>query len=113
MQVALMISLLFLFVGILEIIMGIPLYLEKIKPNQLYGFRVKKTLSNKDIWYKSNKYTGKDLIIAGFVVGIGSFIVLLFIEEFNIVEISLFGLILLLGPLTIVVIRALNYIQNL
>ena len=53
--------------GLLWIGISIPLIYEKIGPNQLYGFRTRKTLSNKEIWYKTNKYMGKDFIVLGCV----------------------------------------------
>ncbi len=55
----------FLAAGLIFIAISIPLIYEKIGPNQLYGFRTRKTLSNKEIWYKANKYMGKDLAILG------------------------------------------------
>ena len=32
---------------------SIPLILEKVKPNSVYGFRTQKTLSNEIVWYKA------------------------------------------------------------
>ena len=60
MEYGVLMPLVFIFVGMLEIIMGIPLLLEKIKPNALYGFRTPKTRSSDEIWYKVNKYVGRD-----------------------------------------------------
>lgn len=36
----------------------IPLILNKIPPNCLYGFRTRKSLSTPEIWYKTNRYFG-------------------------------------------------------
>lgn len=68
----------FILIGIIEIILGIPLLLEKIKPNRLYGFRIAKTLSSDEIWYKSNKYVGRDFIVTGIIVILGSLFLLVF-----------------------------------
>ena len=40
----------FILVGIIEIVLVIPLMFRKIGLNKFYGFRLEKTLSNKDIW---------------------------------------------------------------
>jgi uncharacterized membrane protein len=54
--------------GILLILLAIPLYLEKIKPNGLYGFRVRKTIENPELWYPVNKYGARWLMLTGLVV---------------------------------------------
>jgi hypothetical protein len=57
--------------GLLLVALAIPLIKEKVKPNGLYGFRVRQTLSNPRIWYAVNKHFGKRLLIAaiGFLIG--------------------------------------------
>jgi len=42
--------------GVFLAVLAIPLWLEKIGPNGLYGFRIKKTLENEKIWYAVNRY---------------------------------------------------------
>ncbi len=59
--------LLFVFAGLLLAGISIPLILGKIPPNGLYGFRVKKTMENPEIWYPVNAYSGKWLLAAGLV----------------------------------------------
>ena len=54
--------------GILLILLSIPLYFEKIKPNGLYGFRVRKTIEKPEIWYPVNKYGSRWLMLTGLVV---------------------------------------------
>jgi len=110
-EVTLIVSLSFLVPGIIEIILSVPLILEKVKPNVLYGFRVKKTLSNKEIWYKVNKYTGRDIFIAGLILSIGS--IVFFIVEMDIITIVIIGLLLLTIPLAIMMIRAFMYLKKL
>ena len=53
--------------GALILLLGIPLMLQKIKPNALYGFRTKKTLSDDGIWYAANSFAGKAMVITGFL----------------------------------------------
>ena len=58
----------FIITGLLLSILSIPMILKIIKPNGLYGFRVKKTMENPDIWYAVNSYSGKWLLGTGLVV---------------------------------------------
>ncbi len=59
--------LLFLCSGVLLAAISIPMIMGKIPPNGLYGFRVKKTMENPEIWYPVNAYSGKWLLAAGLV----------------------------------------------
>jgi uncharacterized membrane protein len=96
----------FLVTGLMEIIISIPLILEKIQPNYIYGFRVKKTLSNKEIWYKANKY-----IRSGIIVVIGS--IGFFIVEMDTMIVASIGMLLLMVPLIITLFRAFMYLKKL
>jgi hypothetical protein len=51
--------------GLLLVALAIPLYFEKIGPNSLYGFRVRKTLEHPEIWYPVNRYGARWLIASG------------------------------------------------
>ncbi len=57
----------FVVSGLILCIISLPMIMKKIKPNGLYGFRVKKTLENPDIWYAVNCYSGKWLLVTGSV----------------------------------------------
>ncbi len=56
--------------GILLILLAIPLYLEKIKPNPVYGFRIRKTLEDPKVWYPVNKYGAGWMMLSGFVTAL-------------------------------------------
>ncbi|OGL47608.1 MAG: hypothetical protein A2161_15480 [Candidatus Schekmanbacteria bacterium RBG_13_48_7] len=49
---------------VLFIALAIPLILQKVPPNCIYGFRTRKTLSDETIWYKANKFLGYGLVIS-------------------------------------------------
>ncbi len=53
--------------GSIEIGLAIPMILHKVPPNVIYGFRTQKTLSDKEIWYKANEFSGKLLLLAGII----------------------------------------------
>ncbi len=61
-------SLLFGRVGILLAVLALPLIVKMVAPNQWYGFRVEKTLSNRQTWYEANLVAGVDLLIAGVAI---------------------------------------------
>lgn len=56
---------LFVVTGIFFIAAGLPLVMNLVKPNNLYGFRLKRTLSDERVWYIVNSYAGKLLILTG------------------------------------------------
>jgi len=105
--------LIFILAGSMEIILGLPLLFEKIKPNWIYGFRTSKTMSDKDIWYKSNKYLGRDFIIIGIFLIIGSSFLLLPGFNFSLEEIAYIELFLTLIPIIFVLIRGFSYLKKL
>jgi hypothetical protein len=51
--------LLFIACGAALIAMSVPLVLGRVPPNQLYGFRVRRTLAQPEIWYPANRYSGQ------------------------------------------------------
>ena len=57
----------YVLTGVLLIVLAIPLMRGKIKPNGLYGFRVRATLDNSEIWYPVNAWAGKWLLVLGVV----------------------------------------------
>ena len=44
---------------------SVPMLLGRVPPNQLYGYRTRKTLSSPDIWYKANRVAGRNMFAAG------------------------------------------------
>lgn len=51
---------------------AIPLIFHLIPPNGLYGFRVRKTMENPEIWYAVNEYFGKRLFAASLVMALAA-----------------------------------------
>ncbi len=113
MDETLLLIILFIFVGILEIILGIPLMFEKIKPNWLYGFRLPKTVSNKKIWYLVNKQAGKDFVISGIILTITSLILLQINTNLDILTITTIQTLIMMILITITIARGLILIKKL
>jgi uncharacterized membrane protein len=49
--------------GILIIAVSIPLVFNKIPPNHIYGFRLKKAFESEQNWYAINQYGAKVMIV--------------------------------------------------
>lgn len=103
----------FILVGIIEIIMGLPLLLEKVKPNWLYGFRLPGTLSDEEIWYKTNKYVGRDFVVMGILIIFFSLFLLFFMSSFTVFEITFVSIFLIILPMIIIIIRGVIYLKKL
>ena len=52
---------LYLVTGLLLVGLSLPLIYRKVPPNYWYGFRVRATLENEEVWYPANEYAGKRL----------------------------------------------------
>ena len=64
-----MATLLALYVGagLLLIGLSVPLIRHKVRPNGWYGFRVRQTPADPEVWYAANAYAGKHLLGVGVV----------------------------------------------
>jgi hypothetical protein len=58
--------------GLLLILLSIPLILRKIPPNPWYGFRIRWTLEDPELWYSVNAYSGKWLVFVGLCAILGA-----------------------------------------
>jgi hypothetical protein len=63
----LILTILYLLFGLLLIGLSVPLMRGKVPPNSWYGFRIRLTLDNPDIWYPVNAWAARRLLVAGLV----------------------------------------------
>ncbi|HRX04768.1 MAG TPA: SdpI family protein [Anaerolineae bacterium] len=98
--------------GLLLVALSIPMIRGRVKPNWIYGFKVRKTVENPDIWYPANAYAGKWLLGCGVltVVAAGAFY---FIPDISVNSYSSLCAIVLLGALTIAVWMSFRYLRTL
>jgi uncharacterized membrane protein len=61
-------SILFIVLGLLLIGLSIPLVTQLVPPNDAYGLRTEKTLSDEDVWYAANWFAGLVTIPVGVLV---------------------------------------------
>ena len=94
---------------------SLPLINEKVKPNLMYGFRTKKTLSNVEIWYKANKYAGKVLLNWSIVVAVGLVLILpVYLLGFlSAWSFMIVGWIITYGALIAAVVMSMLYLRKL
>ena len=105
--------LVFVFIGVVFIVLGIPLLLEKVKPNWFYGFRTPTILKNKDLWYKVNKQVGREFIIAGIILMIGSIYMIIFQPVITLIQLIIILLMILQLSLVFIIIRGFLLLKRL
>lgn len=101
-----------LFSGLLLMVLSVPMILGIIPPNGLYGFRVKKTMENPDIWYPANTYSGKWLLVAGAIMVLAS-IGLHYIPGLSLDNYAYALLIVWVVVFSIALIASLRYLKSL
>ena len=99
-------------IGIVLAFLSLPMIANKIKPNPFYGYRVKRTLENPQIWYQVNQYAGKQLFAAGVLITLFS-IGTAVLPGMNLQIYSLINAAVNLGLITIAVIRSTRYLNSL
>lgn len=45
-------------------VVSVPLMLNVVPPNRIYGFRTRRTLENRELWFRANRFAGWALFIA-------------------------------------------------
>ena len=106
--------LLYLFVGsgVLLALIAIPLMQRRVRPNLWYGFRVRQTLDNPDIWYAANAYAGRRLFWLGLLTIVAAIIL------YPLPGLSLDGYALLVGGVVliafvVVIVQSFRYLATL
>jgi len=102
-----------MLMGMLFIGLAIPHIKEIIPPNNWCGFRTKKTLSNEKIWYKANKYMGKELFKAGLVMIVMTILLFIFKNRLPAEFGGIVFFMILTLPVTIACIKCMFYLKKL
>ena len=98
--------------GALLIALAIPLLHNKIKPNNLYGFRVKATLENPELWYAVNRYTARWLLASGITLVIAA-LFLFFVPGLTVDQYALLVLGVWLAVLVPGIIQSMRFMNKL
>ncbi|KMK75896.1 SdpI family protein [Alkalihalobacillus pseudalcaliphilus] len=67
-----------LVLGAIFIGVGYPLWKRKVAPNELYGFRFKRTLESEEVWYDVNEHGGRNFFFYGTATFLAGIVVLFF-----------------------------------
>lgn len=86
---------------------------EKIPPNKIVGLRTRRTLSDKNLWYIANKYMGRQLVMAGFVICAGFAGLLLLRNQIPADAFLLLGTMITGAGVMFVALRSFFYINKL
>jgi uncharacterized membrane protein len=103
---------LFLVGGAILIGISIPLIQERVGPNHWYGFRVRRTLEDPEVWYRVNSYSAWRLL----AVGVAEIVVataMYFVPDLDVaVYASIVGGVVVAG-LIIGLVQTIRYLQQL
>jgi hypothetical protein len=106
-----MLLVLYLVTGLLLVGLSLPLIYRKVPPNYWYGFRVRATLENEEIWYPVNEYAAKRLLWVGIATVVAAAALFSLLTNVGIYA-SAMGCIVLLG-LAVSLIQSLLYLRSL
>jgi hypothetical protein len=102
---------LYSFGGLVLAGLSVPLILQKIPPNGLYGFRIPSTIENQLLWYKVNAYAGRRFLVVGLGTAVGA-IILYFVTSPNVEEYALSSLGLFLALFMWGIITSFLYLRS-
>jgi uncharacterized membrane protein len=104
-----------LVIGIAYLGLGIPLALKRISPNKLYGMRTRKTLSNPEIWYCANAFSGRWMMAAGLVSLLSALLLPYAAATLNlhVAALAILALAFEVLPIIVVVVASAIFVQKL
>ena len=102
---------LYSFGGLLLAGLSVPLILRKIPPNGWYGFRVRATIDNPQLWFKVNAHAGKRLLVLGLGTAIGA-VILYYVSAQDVEKYALSCLGLFLALFLWAVITSFLYLKT-
>lgn len=102
-------------IGAVSIVLGIPLFLKRIAPNGMYGYRTIKTLGDPAIWYQANRYCGRAMIYAGVITLAGALVLMAFsrFSSLSPKHMTIAAITLEIGPLCIALLFSYIYVSKL
>jgi uncharacterized membrane protein len=104
-------ELFFIGLSVLVILVELPLAMNRVKSNHLYGFRVQKTLSDERIWYLVNAYAGKRSVLTGIITIV--FAVALRLTAMSLATYVSLCVLALVGGLVLTIVTTLIYMNRI
>src|SRR3954465_13437759 len=103
----------FLFMGLLFTALSLPLMLKKVPPNNWYGFRTPKTLSDEKIWYEANRISAQGMALVGVVLILLSLTLMLLAKEMSdLTKLIIIGVVTIVS-LAVVLIRSFKALSRM
>ena len=97
--------------GLFLAAVSIPLIFQKIGPNSLYGFRVRRTLENPAVWYPVNAYAAKRLFTVGLLLAAAAGL-LFVVPGIDLLGYALSCAFVGLGGLAVALIQSFLYLRS-
>jgi uncharacterized membrane protein len=98
--------------SILMAVLAVPLILRKVPRNRIYGFRTRTTLHDDEMWYETNAYFGRGLLIASLIT-IVSMIVLYYTPDVSPVVFLKATIATLVAPQLLMMLFTMRFIRKL
>jgi uncharacterized membrane protein len=86
---------------------SIPLMLNVVPPNRVYGFRTQQTLTNRELWFRANRFAGCSLFIAS-----GTSAAVFAVHPEYALGRSAMGLVVFLVPLAAALVASFAYVRR-
>lgn len=106
-------TIVFIASGLLMIGLAIPMIRGNVTPNHWYGFRVKRTVEDPQIWYPANTYAGKLMVVYGVVLVLAAIVLPFVLPDLAADTLAWIMVAILLGGLPIVVLLSWRYLRTL
>ena len=103
---------LYISIGILLALLSIPLIWRWIPPNGWYGFRIRQTLENPQLWYEVNAFAGRRLFLTGFAIALGALLFYL-VPGFTLEIYALCCLAVTLAGLGLTILQSARYLRKI
>jgi hypothetical protein len=102
---------LYILVGLLLVGLSLPLIYRIVPPNYWYGFRVRRTLKSKEVWYPANEYAARRLLWVGIATVVAAVTLFPLLTDISVYATALVS-VLLVG-LALSVIQSLLFLRTL
>ena len=83
-------------------LVSIPLVLKAVPPNPYYGFRTARTLADRDLWFRVNRFAGWAFLIAA---GVGA----LLLAAFPLADLAVLEFV---GPVALALFASIVYLKR-
>jgi uncharacterized membrane protein len=106
-------TLLYVLLGLVMVGLAVPLIARWVAPNDLYGFRVEKTLDDPAVWYPANAFAGWCLVGAGVLVAGAALVLRRWSPGLGATRYTLICSLVLIGSVSVAALLSFLYLRSL